>query len=59
MIETIRSESFNQVKNDLFGDDQETDRLADLRQYVDVFDKYEEEVNLIVSKYQQQEEALD
>ena len=59
MIETIRIESFNQVKNDLFGDDQETDRLADLRQYVDVFDKYEEEVNLIVSKYQQQEEALD
>jgi len=44
-----------QIKNDLFLEDQEIDRLIDLRQYIEVYDKYEAEVNDMVIKYQQQE----
>jgi len=40
-----------QIKGDLFLEDQETDRLVDLKKYVDVYDKYEVEVNEMVLKY--------
>jgi hypothetical protein len=50
-IEKIGFESFMQIKGDLFLEDQETDRLVDLKKYVDVYDKYEVEVNEMVLKY--------
>ena len=40
-----------QIKSDLFLEDQETDRLVDLKKYVDVYDKFEADVNEMVAKY--------
>ena len=42
----------------MFAEDQLTDRLIDLRKYVDVYDKYEKEVAEMVTKYQQQEKMI-
>jgi len=47
-----------QIKTDMFVEDQETDRLIDLRQYIDVYDKFEAEVKDMVTKYQQQEKMI-
>jgi hypothetical protein len=47
-----------QIKTDMFVEDQETDRLIDLRQYIDVYDKFEGEVKDMVTKYQQQEKMI-
>jgi hypothetical protein len=42
----------------MFVEDQETDRLIDLRQYVDVYDSFEKEVAEMVNKYKQQEQMI-
>jgi len=47
-----------QIKQDMFVEDQETDRLIDLRQYVDVYDSFEKEVAEMVNKYKQQEQMI-
>lgn len=47
-----------QIKNDLFMEDSEADRLVELRKYMDVYDKCEAEVHEMIVKYQQQEQVI-
>lgn len=44
-LEKIGYETFIQVKNDLFSKDQENERLADRKQYVQIYEQFEKETD--------------
>ena len=52
-LEKIGYETFTQVKNDLFSKDKENDRLADRRQYLPIYEQFEEETEFLMQKYTQ------
>ena len=56
-LEKLGFETFLRLKNDLFAQEQKLDLQAIQKQYIPIYEELEGQVNEMLEKYKQQEEA--